>query len=93
VAAGVSSRERAEAVLDATAQFAAECIADASNAQGEFYAAQDALFTYNDRRAAEAEADKGLREKVLSRVVERPHVIQVDIDDLSDEASAKKKKN
>jgi hypothetical protein len=87
-AAGVSARERAEAMLDATAQFAAECIADASIAKGEYYAARDALFTDNDRRLAQAEEDPGLHKKVLARMRERPHALEIDIDDLSAEASA-----
>jgi len=53
--AGVSAKERAEAVLDATKTFWEQSTNDVSNAQLALDAARDELIDYNDRRAKKSD--------------------------------------
>ncbi len=66
-AAGVSARERAEAVLDAAKRFREQSTAAVSNAELALDAARDALFSYNDKRAKQSGELSAADRKVLNR--------------------------
>ena len=66
-AAGVSAKERAEAVFDAAKQFWEQSTAAVSTAQVALEKARDALFAYNDKRVAQSREQEAADLTFLNR--------------------------